>query len=139
MASPLSKNLIAGAIGESGSPMGTLTPVPLAEAEQVGVRFANKLGAKSLAELRKIPAKQLLEATAEAGFGRFPLAVDGYFLVKNPVDIFAAGEQSRVPLLVGWNSEESNYRADPRSRASRRVRTMPRPCTSCTATMPRRS
>ena len=27
MASPLSKNLIAGAIGESGSPMGTLTPV----------------------------------------------------------------------------------------------------------------
>jgi len=111
MASPLSKDLIAGAIGESGSPMGTLTPVALAEAEQVGVRFANKLRVKSLAELRKIQAKQLLEATAEAGFGRFPLTIDGYFFPKNPVDTFTAGEQARVPLLVGWNSEESNYRA----------------------------
>src|SRR5205823_5083542 len=54
MASPLSKDLFAGAIGESGSLMGTLPPVPLAEAEQTGVRFATKLGAKSLAELRKI-------------------------------------------------------------------------------------
>jgi para-nitrobenzyl esterase len=111
MASPLSKDLIAGAIGESGSPMGTLTPVPLADAEQVGIRFANKLGAKTLADLRQVPAKQLLEATAEAGFGRFPLTIDGYFLTKNPVETFAAGEQARVPLLVGWNSEESNYRA----------------------------
>jgi para-nitrobenzyl esterase len=111
MASPLSKDLIAGAIGESGSPMGTLTPVPLAEAEQVGVRFANKLGAKTLADLRKIPAKQLLEAAAEAGVGRFPLTIDGYFLPKNPVEIFTAGEEGHVPLLVGWNSQESNYRA----------------------------
>ena len=111
MASPLSKDLIAGAIGESGSPMGTLTPVPLAEAEQVGVRFATKVGAKSLAELRKIPATQLLETTAQGGFGRFPLVIDGYFLPKNPVAIFTAGEQAHVPLLVGWNSEESNYRA----------------------------
>ncbi len=90
--------------------MGTLTPVSLAEAEQVGVRFANKVGAKSLAELRKMPAKQILEATAEPGFGRFPLAIDGYFLPRNPVETFAAGEQALVPLLVGWNSEESNYR-----------------------------
>jgi para-nitrobenzyl esterase len=111
MASPLSKDLIAGAIGESGSLMGTLTPVSLAEAEQVGVRFADKLGAKSLADLRNIPAERLLEATAGAGFGRFPLTVDGDFLPKNPVDIFAAGEQARVPVLVGWNSEEMNSRA----------------------------
>jgi para-nitrobenzyl esterase len=27
------------------------------------------------------------------------------------VEIFAAGEQAKVPLLVGWNSEESNARA----------------------------
>jgi para-nitrobenzyl esterase len=45
------------------------------------------------------------------GFGRFPLTIDGDFLPKNPVDIFAAGEQARVPMLVGWNSEEMNYRA----------------------------
>src|SRR5215475_3912844 len=40
MASPMSKGLFARAIGESGSLMGALTPVPLAEAEQTGVKFA---------------------------------------------------------------------------------------------------
>ena len=110
MASPLSKGLFAGAIGESGSVMGTMTPVPRAEAEKAGTHFTEKLGVKSLAELRKIPAEKLLETTAEPGFGRFPLAVDGFFLTKSPVDVFAAGEQAHVPLLVGWNSEESNYR-----------------------------
>src|SRR6476660_2168858 len=40
MASPLSKNLIAGAIGESGALINpTLGPVPLEEAEQTGVTF----------------------------------------------------------------------------------------------------
>jgi para-nitrobenzyl esterase len=111
MASPLSKGLIAAAIGESGSLMGTLTPVPLPEAEQAGVKFAEKVGAKSLADLRNVPADKLLQATADAGAGRFPLAIDGYFMPKNPVEIFAAGEQAHVPLLVGWNSEENNYRS----------------------------
>ncbi len=111
MASPLSKDLIAGAIAESGSLMGTLSPVPLPEAEKAGVRFAEKLGAKSLAELRKVPAEKVLEATAERAFARFPLAIDGDFLPRNPVEIFAAGEQAHVSLLVGWNSEEMNHRA----------------------------
>ena len=112
MASPLSKGLFAGAIGESGSLMGTLPPVPLAEAEQAGLRLAGKQGAKSLADLRDIPAKRLLEeATDGNGVGRFPLAIDGHFLPRNPVEVFAAGEQVRVPLLVGWNSEETGYRA----------------------------
>jgi para-nitrobenzyl esterase len=34
-----------------------------------------------------------------------------YFFPKSPKAIFAAGEQARVPLLGGWNSEEMNYRA----------------------------
>jgi para-nitrobenzyl esterase len=111
MASPLSKGLFAGAIAESGSLMGTLTPLPLAEAEKVGVRFAEKLGAKTLADLRKISADKVLEATADPAYGRFPLTVDGHFLPGDPVEIFAAGEQARVPLLVGWNSEEMSARA----------------------------
>ena len=36
MASPLSRDLIAGAIGESGSILGTLPAVPLAQAEEQG-------------------------------------------------------------------------------------------------------
>src|SRR5262249_33939474 len=110
MASPLSKDLIAGAIGESGSLMGTLPPVPLSEAEESGAKFADKLKAKTLADLRAIPAAKLLEATAGERIGRFPMAIDGWFLTKPPAHVFAAGEQAKVPLLVGWNSEEMNYR-----------------------------
>ncbi|MGH9937232.1 MAG: carboxylesterase/lipase family protein, partial [Blastocatellia bacterium] len=112
MASPLSKDLIAGAIGESGSIMGALSAAPLAEVEQNGVKFAASLGqgeAPTLAALRAIPADQLLEATAKPGLPRFTPAVDGYFFPKSPFQIFAAGEQARVPLLAGVNSEESGY------------------------------
>ncbi|MDQ1089729.1 carboxylesterase/lipase family protein [Siphonobacter sp. SORGH_AS_1065] len=111
MASPLSKNLFSKAIGESGSLLGTLAPVSLAEAEKKGAAFAASLGAKSLAELRALPAAQVLEATAKAAPGSFPMVIDGYFLPKSAHEIFAAGEQAQVPLLAGWNSEEMNYRA----------------------------
>ncbi len=107
MASPLSKGLMAGAIGESGSLLGTLPPAPLAQAEQSGLKFAGQVGAKSLAELRAMPAAQLLEATAQPNTPRFSSAIDGYFFPKPPVALFAAGEQAQVPLLVGWNSQES--------------------------------
>ncbi|MBI1763320.1 MAG: carboxylesterase family protein [Acidobacteria bacterium] len=110
MASPLSKNLIAGAIGESGSMIGALSAVPLAEGEQSGVKFAAGLGkgdAPSLAALRAISADELLAATAKPGLPRFSPTVDGYFFPKAPAEIFAAGEQARVPLLAGSNTEES--------------------------------
>src|ERR1044071_7604881 len=55
MASPLSRDLIAGAIGESGSMLGALSAVPLAEGEQAGVKFATAIGKGSLAELRAMP------------------------------------------------------------------------------------
>ena len=71
MASPLSRDLIAGAIGESGSIIGALAPVPLAQAEEQGVKFAAAQGAKGIAELRAMPAAQLLEAAGKPGTPRF--------------------------------------------------------------------
>ena len=112
MASPLSRRLIAGAIGESGGMFRpTAAPVPLDEAEGEGVKFASSVGAGTLAELRSLPADSLLRATGRPGSGRFPATVDGYFLPGTPADIFAAGEQAHVPLLVGWYSQESDWRA----------------------------
>jgi para-nitrobenzyl esterase len=58
-----------------------------------------------------MPAEQLLEATAKPGQPWFVPTVDGYFFPKPPVEIYAAGEQARVPLLVGSNSEEMTYLA----------------------------
>jgi para-nitrobenzyl esterase len=111
MASPLSKGLIAGAIGESGSLLGGLPPVPLAKGEEAGAAFAKGVGASSLADLRAMPAEKLLEATGKPGTPRFSATVDGYFFPKPPMEIFSAGEQAQVPLLAGWNSEEMNARA----------------------------
>jgi para-nitrobenzyl esterase len=110
MASPVAKNLFAGAIGESGSLLGALPPVPLTKAEQSGLDFAKTVGANSLADLRAMPADKLLQAAAKFGAFRFSMTIDGYFFPKSPYEIFASGEQAHVPLLVGWNSEEMNYR-----------------------------
>lgn len=109
MASPLSKNIIAGAIGESGSLLGLSPTASLKDAEKAGADFATSIKANSLADLRAIPADQLLKATANAGFGRFPICTDGYFFPKSPLEIFEKGEQAHVPLLVGWNSQEMVY------------------------------
>jgi para-nitrobenzyl esterase len=109
MASPLSKDLIAGAIGESGSIIATLGAVPLTQAEAAGVKFASELNASSLAALRALSTQQVLDAATKGGFasiGRFPITIDGYFFPEDPAAIFAAGRQAHVPLLVGWNSEE---------------------------------
>ena len=109
MASPLSKDLIAGAIGESGSIIGALSAVPLADGEASGIKFATSVGATSLAALRAMPAPQLLEATAKPGTPFPSPTVDGYLLPKFPREIYAAGQQAHVPLLVGSNSEEIGY------------------------------
>jgi len=112
MASPLSKSLFAGAIGESGSIIGTLSAIPLADAEANGIKLASELGlgkSPSLAALRKMPAEELLHAAAKAGGVWFNPTVDGYFLPKNPAEIFADGKQIHVPLLAGVNSEEMSY------------------------------
>lgn len=111
MASPLSRDLIAGAIGESGSVLSTMRAVPLAQAETDGTKFAGEVGAASLAALRALPTERLMEATAKQPFGRFPIAVDGYFFDAPPHETYAAGRQAHVPLLVGWNSEEMTWRA----------------------------
>jgi para-nitrobenzyl esterase len=111
MVSPLSKGLIAGAIGESGGLIApTLPPVPLEQGEAEGVKFAAGIGATSLAAMRAMTSAQLLDATAKLPVGRFASTVDGYFLPKTPVEILAAGDQAHVPLLAGWNTEENPAR-----------------------------
>jgi len=111
MASPLSKDLMAGAICESGAAIASLPPRPLADAEQNGVKFAAAAGAESLAALRAMTAQQLQDAAAKAQGIRFSTAMDGYFLSKTLTEIALAGEQAKVPLLAGSNTEEQGVRS----------------------------
>ncbi|MFT5168886.1 MAG: para-nitrobenzyl esterase [Saprospiraceae bacterium] len=107
MASPLSKNLIAGAIGESGAAINpTLYPRLLAEAEKIGQEFAKKIGHPSLAELRAMSTDEIFKAYNDAEGSRFPTVVDGYFYPNTLPEIFNASEQAQIPLLLGWNTAE---------------------------------
>ncbi|WP_184493106.1 carboxylesterase/lipase family protein [Algoriphagus iocasae] len=107
MASPLSKDYIAGAIGESGAGINpTLAPVSLEEAEKTGEDFAKEAGYSTIEELRKLSTKKIYEIYNESKRFGFPVVLDGYFLPKTLTEIFEAKEQAMVPLLAGWNSAE---------------------------------
>ena len=107
MVSPLSKDLIAGAIGESGAAINpTLYPVPLAEAEKDGLEFAKNAGYASLEDLRALSTDEIFAIYNKSGRFGFSTVVDGYFYPKSLPEIFNGGEQAHVPLLLGWNSAE---------------------------------
>jgi len=113
MASPLSRGLFERAIGESGAFLGKGPATKsLAESEADDQKFAESIGAKSLKDLRAMPADQLLaDAMKQTNPIRFWPNVDGYFFPEDPDAIYAAGKQAHVPLLAGWNKDEGNYRA----------------------------
>ena len=109
MVAPGARGLFHRAIGESGSAMGALPPVPLEAGEAAGSQFAAGLGAAGLEALRAVPADTLLQTAARGAW--FMATVDGRVYTEPPVETFRAGRQADVPLLVGWNSEEMTWRA----------------------------
>ena len=114
MASPLSKDLIQHAIGESGAAIGlSALPFPeLATAEkQDKAAAAALLGSDDLAALRAIPAEKLLADAGKRGVipgEHFQPDVDGYFLTESVPTVFEEGKQAHIPLLAGWNRDEAS-------------------------------
>jgi para-nitrobenzyl esterase len=106
-ASPLAKGLFAGAIADSGANARMGPGRTLAQSEQNGARFAESRGARSLQELRALPADSL-RSPLEGGFSFGPI-IDGWFLPSSADEIFAKGEQSDVPTLTGWDYDEGSF------------------------------
>ena len=113
MASPLARGLFRRAIGESGAFFGnTLALKSRVQAEEAGVKFAEAaFGTTSLEALRAKPAQALLDAALKQPQSYFPPDIDGYFLPADCLSIYAAGQQSHVPLLAGWNRDEAGYQS----------------------------
>lgn len=111
MVSPLSKKLIARAIGQSGAMIyPTFPAVPLDVNESAGLEFCKNANIASIRALRDIPAEKLLDiASSGATSFHAKTVIDGYFLPDFPAKIFASGQQAAVPLLVGWTSAEMPY------------------------------
>jgi para-nitrobenzyl esterase len=110
-AAPQAKGLFERAIGDSSAwATTTASKLPtLAEAEAQGTKFADVLGAKSLAELRAKPAVDVIKAGRGAG----PV-VDGWLIREDPGKVFLESKQIEVPVLVGSNRDES-FGGNPRS------------------------
>jgi para-nitrobenzyl esterase len=113
MASPRAAGLFQRAIGESGGLFEPLQLAPnyvLANAERDGEKYAATLGARSLQELRRLPAAALLGG-ANAGGVTHPV-IEPYVLPVSPYEAFASGHQNDVPLLIGSNAEEARALTD---------------------------
>jgi para-nitrobenzyl esterase len=69
-------------------------------AEQDGVMVQQALKAPNIAAMRAISADRIL---AQRGG---PPSVDGWYMPKDPKDIFAAGEQNDITSFVGFTRDE---------------------------------
>jgi len=109
MVSPSSRGLFQQAIAESGSLLGKRSLYPLSVAEQMGKVFMDHLKAATVEEMRSIPAKEILQEMEKPGTPWFSAVLDGDFFKELPTETFAKKMQAHVPLLVGWNNQESDY------------------------------
>ena len=113
MASPLADGLFHKAICESGALWdGYVGPLEsFSEAHKRGEDFMKAMGAKSIDELREMPAEKLNDA-ALWDFSSNPIVtafspnVDNYILHDFPGAVYARGEQMKIPLLAGWMEAE---------------------------------
>ncbi len=105
-ASPLAKGLFHKAIGMSGSTLGgALTASNLAAAEELGLKLQAAMKVNSLEDMRTFSSDKVT-AAAQANQLRFSPVVDGYFLPASPAEIFGAGRQNDVPILVGCTAND---------------------------------
>ena len=106
MCSPLSKNLIAGAMLSSGAEVMPNKPATQAEADSAGAATLKNAGIASLADAMALDADSLQKILPPRGMAR--LVLDGYFMSESADAVFEKGEQAQVPLLAGWNSLEAH-------------------------------
>ena len=106
MCSPLSKNLIAGAMLSSGAEVLPYKPATQAEAEAAGAALLKEAGIASLADAMAMNADSLQKVLPPKGMAN--VVLDGYFMTESADAVFEKGQQAQVPLLAGWNSLEAH-------------------------------
>jgi para-nitrobenzyl esterase len=114
MVSDAARGLFHRAIAESAqqSPLRGMTDKHLGMDSETNIdaKYMAAVGAKSLAEMRSLPTKKLVLTAANFEQGEFggPF-IDGQILKGDPVPLFAAGKQAKVPFMIGTNSWDSSF------------------------------
>lgn len=112
-ASPLAKGLFKRAISQSGGSFGPIreqklsgTVLSLKGAETQGVNFAERMGAKSLAQMRQMTPEQFLKDPEAANMGGFWPVCDGHVIVDDQYKLYSKGQYNDVDVMIGTNSNE---------------------------------
>jgi para-nitrobenzyl esterase len=103
-ASPLAKGLFRYAIGESGGlfePMELSPDLTESGAEKSGAAFAKRVGAASIAALRKAPAAALLKVPFTPA-----IIMDGRVIDAPPAEAFRQGRINPSAFMIGSNRDE---------------------------------
>ena len=117
LASPLARGLVHGAIAQSGTGNHQMQhvhqQVETIAGVEAGQRFAalaGITGSEQLPALRalSVEAIRAIENSDPEVASTLHPQVDGYALPKTVAEIFAAGEQAHVPLMLGSNSDEGS-------------------------------
>jgi para-nitrobenzyl esterase len=111
MTSTLARGLFQKAIAESGTPFyPSLTT--LDQAEQAGQQFAASFpelkGQNPIDFLRQVPGPDVVAKAAVLQWGQAPVSpiVDGWIVPRSPEEVFKAGKEAPIPLLLGVNTRE---------------------------------
>jgi len=105
LASPLAAGLFQRAQADSGI---GIVPFPMPDlhaAEAAGEKFAESRHARSLAQLRSLPADTLLPGPAYSGEPFFP-DVDGWVLPASPQTLSERGADNDVPVVTGYEADD---------------------------------
>ncbi len=121
-ASPLAHGLFQGAISESGGSFGpTRTPPApgeniqtLRSAERQGLAFEHRLGARTLEQLRQLPAKLIERAGSRPA--QFWPVLDGRVIVGDQYTLYRERRYNDTPILIGTNSDEGALFGTPPTR-----------------------
>ena len=114
MVSDAARGLFHKAIAESAqqSPLRGMTQkhLGMAPETEIDAKYMTAVGAKTLKELRNLPANKLVLTSANFEQGEFggPF-VDGQIIKGDPIPLFAAGKQAKVPFMIGTNSWDSSF------------------------------
>lgn len=113
LSTSLADGLYRGAIIESGDPLGLDSMFRVSYQERLadGNKIADHFGVKTLDELRRIPADELVRSdydVSSAVTGRFCApVVDGAVIPVSPADaLLHGGPRPDVPMIFGSNSED---------------------------------
>lgn len=109
MTSPLSKGLYQRVIGESGP---VVAPPPMSAEEKKGEALAAKLkiaDGSALKQLRALSSAELQQASGQGLAFLGPtlgVSVDGWVFPEPPMKAFLDGNEQKVGLMLGSNSQE---------------------------------